>query len=227
MFLSQWVDRVLDVFFPPSCLGCSTAGVMICEACLTTIPFVGEVGRPSESALDSLQAVAAYRHPIIGLLVRSFKYKRALSLRREGMEPLLSAYFASEYASVRDFQIPTMIVALPIDPERKRLRGMDHAALLASSVREQYFSKVPLVQALVRTRLTETNAHLANIEARKANVKEVFACSREVEGQDILLIDDVYTTGATLEEAARMLRENGARSVHGFVFALGGTDLYQ
>lgn len=225
--VQRLVELVLDIFFPPSCLGCSASGKMVCEPCLETIPLVGEIGRAPESALDSLQAVAAYRHPIVGSLVRSFKYKRALSLRPEGIEPLLLRYFTSEYASVRDFEVPTLIISLPIDPERKRIRGMDHAALIATSLRDGYFPMVPFLPALVRTRPTETNAHLADVEARKANIKEVFACQADVEGHNILLVDDVFTTGATLEEAARVLRYRGAKSIHGFVLALGGTDLYQ
>lgn len=151
----------------------------------------------------------------MGGLIRSFKYQRALCLEEEALQRLVLR-FSQEYA----LRPPTVIVPLAMDPERMRTRGMDHALRLASMLQRVLFPDVPVVQALSRTRTTRTNAQLASAEAKAANVREVFAVDKHLSCQRVLLVDDVYTTGATLCEAANtILKAVPDAAVHGFVFA--------
>lgn len=216
------VRYVLDGIFPPHCVGCASEGEWLCQTCLLTIPFVGEVPCGKESFLEAIVAVSTYQHPLVGGLIRSFKYQRALCLEDEALRALLFR-FGSEVDFTSLFPVPpTMIVPLAMDPERERVRGMDHAARLAQLIQSVLFPDVPIVSALARTRSSRTNAALASPEARRENLRDIFACRSSVAGESILLIDDVYTTGATLREASVALRGAEAAHIEACVLAQSG-----
>lgn len=216
MSLTQFL---LDGVFPPVCIGCSAEGQWVCSQCLAEVTLVGEGIRPTDSALEAVLAVSSYQDPIMGGLIRSLKYQRALCLEAEALRSILTR-FATEidFGSLLKHAL-TMLVPLAMDPERERIRGLDHAFHIAQLVQNALFPEIPLVQALVRTKLVKTNASLASPEARALNIQGVFACRESVEGQSILLVDDVYTTGATLEEATRVLKQAGAAYVQACVLA--------
>lgn len=217
----ELVRVVLDGIFPPTCVGCSGEGEWLCGACLETISFVGRVALPEDDPLGTLVAVSSYQQPLIGGLIRSFKYKRALCLEEEAFQKVFTQFRDTSEGLSSLLPVPTMIVPLSMDPERERTRGMDHTLRLAELVQAVFLPNVPIIQALTRTRATETNARLSSIEARAANVEDVFACQHFVQGSEILLIDDVYTSGATMREASTTLHRSGAASVQGFVVAIG------
>jgi ComF family protein len=110
----------------------------------------------------------------------------------------------------------TAVAAVPLHPSRRRERGYDQARMLASRVAREL--AIPYVPALHRVRRTQQQA-LLDHGAREANVAGAFACTTSMEGGKVLLVDDVTTTGATLSEAARALKEAGAGEVIGLVFA--------
>ncbi len=217
------VRQVLDGLFPPSCLSCATEGEWLCSSCLETISFVGRVALPEDHPLTTLIAVSSYQQPIIGGLIRSFKYQRALCLEEEALRDVLLRFRDESGAMSAFLPAPTLIVPLPMDPERQRTRGMDHAFRLANLVQALFFPTIPVRQALARTRVTQANARLATPEARALNLEEVFTCTQKVKGEEILLIDDVYTSGATLKEASRQLHASEAASVQALVLAQSKT----
>lgn len=111
-----------------------------------------------------------------------------------------------------------LVVPVPLHPKKESERGFNQAELIA-----EYFSKKLKLSGacvLVRTKETETQVKLDRNERLK-NLKGAFACrdKKTVKGKTILLVDDVTTTGATLNECAKVLLESGARSVWGVVAA--------
>jgi ComF family protein len=215
----EGVRLVLDGLFPPSCLSCAEEGEWLCQSCLETISFVGRVALPEDHPLTTLIAVSSYQQPIMGGLIRSFKYQRALCLEEEALRDVLLRFRDESEALSALLPAPTLIVPLPMDPERQRTRGMDHAFRLATLVQALFFPTIPVRQVLARTRVTQTNARLATAEARAANLEEVFQCTQKVKGEEILLIDDVYTSGATLREAALQIHASEGASVQALVLA--------
>lgn len=117
-------------------------------------------------------------------------------------------------ASVSDFDL---VAHVPLHRRRRRERGYDQSALLAKVIARNlmlpFESKV-----LKRTRPTEQQAALATVD-RRSNVQGAFQATCRLDGRSVLLVDDVSTTGATIDAAARALREAGAGSVTGLVFA--------
>lgn len=110
-----------------------------------------------------------------------------------------------------------LVVQVPLHRRRRRERGYDQSALLAKVVARDL--RLPFKpNGLKRTRRTEQQAILESSD-RISNVRGAFAASRISQGRSVLLVDDVSTTGATMEAAAAALVEAGARSVTGLVFA--------
>jgi ComF family protein len=116
--------------------------------------------------------------------------------------------------STADFLVP-----VPLHPRRLRERGYNQAALLAGKLSR--LTSVPVNDgALMRTRNTPQQAKTDNVAQRIANMADAFACrSRDLSGKRILLIDDVCTTGTTLNSCAIPLKAAGAISVHGITIA--------
>jgi ComF family protein len=210
------VRGVLDLLAQPTCASCGVgvpgdeAG-RLCVACRAEIrplriPDLGLAG------VTQVLCVAPF-DGLLQLLIQRFKYGGELPLARPLAELLV------EHALSRDLE-PDLVVPMPLHPARQRARGFDHGFLLAGPVAEALGA--PRVVALERReeRLPQVGLPL---EERHENVTGVFSpvAGVDVTGRQILLIDDVVTTGATAQEAARVLRGAGASSVD--VLALGRT----
>ncbi len=103
------------------------------------------------------------------------------------------------------------VTAVPLNPVRQKERGYNQSLLIAHELSE--ITRIPLYEhLLVRTRNTPSQTKLSR-EERKQNVREAFGLNQKVEGLRILLIDDVITTGSTLNECARILRDGGAAHI--------------
>jgi ComF family protein len=109
------------------------------------------------------------------------------------------------------------LIPVPASAERIEERGYNQAALLAQSLATQFSLRVD-EKAIARIRATETQARRNWVERRK-NVKGAFTATRSMQGESIVLIDDVLTTGATLNECARAAIDAGAAKVDAFVIA--------
>jgi ComF family protein len=217
------VERALDLFFPPVCVGCRRVGRWICEFCWDCAPWIAErtcfgCGRPSPTvscvrcsgkarSLERLIAVSEYdgvgREAVHAL---KFHGHHAIS----GLMGRLMAAAARNLAV--DFVAP-----VPLHKSRRRERGYDQAALLARSVARAL--AIPCdPAALLRTRATQQQALLDGIE-RRTNMQGAFRSKRRWNGARILLVDDVASTCSTLDAAASALKEEGAETVVGLVFA--------
>lgn len=121
---------------------------------------------------------------------------------------------------LRDFPIPAdVIIPVPLHPARERLRGYNQSALLAEQLAVS--QKLPMWYNVVeRVRATTPQVKL-NAAARRENMRDAFTATTQVAGARVLLIDDVCTTGATLEACSIALKRRGAKSVWGLALARG------
>jgi ComF family protein len=196
---------ILDFLFPPFCQGCGTDGAWLCRACIRSVPFL----EPEEGNIH----LAPYANPTVRILLTRLKYHSADCLR-DSIGELLDRYPG------RPIGKPDLIVPVPPSAKRLRERGIDQAALIAGLLKERWMPDVEIKQALKRTRHTAPNALMPDESGRRANVKGAFQADDAVSGK-ILLVDDVYTTGATLEASREALMRAGAESVHFFTVAKG------
>ena len=217
-----FVERALDLIFPPVCVGCRRVGRWICQRCWQDAPWTigqicGHCGRRSvtslcpscagsHAALDSLLAVARFegvgREAVHAL---KFHDRHAIS----GMMGRLMARAAEGVEA-------DVVVPVPLHRRRLRERGYDQGAMLAQSAARAL--ERPYLPTLERMRPTRQQAAL-DAAARQANVAGAFRAKQPLEGSAVLLVDDVSTTGATLNAAAEALKDAGAGQITGLVFA--------
>ena len=220
--------RLLDTVFPPKCVGCTARGHWLCPACLRrverlSLPLCGICAQPvdpagpphgcrrASAALTTIFAVGAYMGPLREA-VHALKYHG-----RHGVAATLAALLAPAVAPF--LQEGDLLVPVPLHPTRERARGYNQSAILASEL--QYLLPVEVATAaLRRTRATADQTALS-ADQRAANVRGAFTARADaVSGRRIWLLDDVYTTGATLRASAQALRAAGAREVRGAVVAI-------
>lgn len=164
---------------------------------------------------DSIACAGIYRPPLSSLIVR-FK----LADRTYLLEPFLS--LARDAVIRADFPEPVdFIVPVPLHWRRRFQRGFNQSALIAKGLN---FNSARFNTDIVRIRHTRQQIVLTTEAARRKNVKGAFAVRKghNFKGKNICLIDDVKTTGATLNECAKVLKDAGANKVFAFVLAVAG-----
>ena len=183
----------------PQCPRCATPtpGGQVCGACLKQPP-----------AFAHSIAALAYTFPLDRMIPR-LKYQAQLAIA-----PALGECLAR---TVQSTPRPDRLIAMPLHASRIKERGFNHATEIAREVAKQL--ELPLdTTSCQRTRDTPPQMGLKH-DARRRNVRGAFSCSGEVEGQHIALIDDVMTTGTSLDELAMTLKRAGAREVTCWVVA--------
>lgn len=226
------VRWVLNVFFPQTCPGCAQPSKVngLCEACLAHtrpvqspicpvcgVPFPApgtdhacSACRQAPPRFDQARACAVYRDAVapespLAAALHRYKYLRDVTLA-----PGLGGFLADRCPMVIDHDL---LLPVPLHIQRLRWRGFNQALLLAKPLARRYGIDLnPFL--LSRTRPTRPQVGLSDRE-RRDNIAGAFAVRRPdaIDGRIVLLVDDVYTTGATVDECARTLRRAGARRV--------------
>jgi ComF family protein len=218
----------LNLVFPKRCVGCGREGSFICSKCLHTIkhffpPLCPLCGRPQingilcQDCVNWNAKVDGIRSPfhfdgVIREAIHQLKYKQLSSISGQ------LAYLIYEY--LISYPLPVdVLVPVPLHPKRLRERGYNQSALLVRELGQ--LSGLPVVnECLIRKRYTPPQARTNSVNERWENVVGTFTCrSNEVANRKVLLIDDVATSGATLNACANALKNSGAISVWGLVLA--------
>ncbi len=205
----RWVDSALDLVFPPRCVHCTRIGSLLCPQCISTIlpsPVIDEYTSP----LNGRRACGVYAVALKSAVL-ALKYKQVTRLA-----DLLAVRLAAELRAAN--WNATVITAVPLHPERMRERGYNQSQLLAA--RLEAAVGLPFRGEMIRRiRNTRPQVGLSEPE-RLENVAGAFAADPIwVAGQSVIVIDDVYTTGATLRACAGALRQAGATAIWALTLA--------
>lgn len=227
-------NLLLNVFFPKKCLGCGTADVYLCLKCFNKIEialnnacfFCGKItwqGKiclecQKENYLNRVIIATEYKNLFVRDLIKNFKYHYVKELAK----PLTQLIIKSlALCGTLDFPHNAVVVPIPLYRRRERTRGFNQAELLAENLAD-YFNLPLEINLLKRIVPTEPQANIKDDEKRKVNIKGVFNVdSVAARGKNVILVDDVATTGATLIEAAKILKNNGTEEVWALVVAKG------
>jgi ComF family protein len=228
---------LLDTLFPISCLGCHAPQKFLCEDCLNLFPRRlrqrcptclkattprGEVcfACLGKNSLDGLFAASHYRHPLVAESVHTYKYRFIPAFAK----PL--GVWLALIITENDLPLPDIFIPIPLHSRRLRFRGFNQSELLADALSEALTPGFPLPvwkNCLLRARYTKPQMKTTSREERLGNLKDAFVIAKEnkklVKGKNVWLVDDVATTGITLEECAHVLKKSGAKNVFGIVLA--------
>lgn len=236
MKLTSIKNFLIKLLFPQFCLNCNREGDVICEDCLSLIeileyqfcPFCRTPTRtltgicPSHrsKALNGLFAAVSYQNSLIRLLIKNFKYEPFLKSLAKPLTYLIISHFILLGKEKIFHNSENLILApIPLSNSRKRWRGFNQAEEIAK-ILSIYF-KIPLqLNNLIKIKKTQPQTELKQ-KQRQENTKGIFKLQiPEIFKEKIVfLIDDVFTTGATIREAAEIIKQAGARQVWGIVIA--------
>ncbi len=208
-----------NALFPRHCLSCGRRGGDLCVACALALPRAEKA--PSIAGYPAM-ALFEYRHPVVRELIAGIKYRSSRdAVRLVGR--LLYEMAAEELAEQAAFGAfrEAVIIPVPLSPRRARQRGFNQSELIAHAFAagEGVGSPSPILAVrtdiLRKVRETPPQVSCASRTERLANLAACFAVANPeaVYKKDIILIDDVLTTGATLTEAAKVLKKSGAKNV--------------
>ena len=222
---SRLWSHAVDAVFPPRCVSCRSFGRFVCHDCLAQMvraehPRCGVCWQPiadrrcqqcrrQQPAFGAVRSVYAFGGPARDL-IHALKYSGV-----SAVAPLMGEEMAG--LLLRWAPDVSTIVPVPMAGSRQRRRGYNQSDLLAREIGR--LTGIPVVGRALVHRPGPSQVEQPDEAARRANVGDAFAAGREPVGGGVLLVDDVLTTGATLDACARVLKSEGADRVYGLTFA--------
>ena len=229
---------ILDILFPSICFGCSgrlrggesspicdtcigslsKVDALICPKCRGRVPFRAK-GRPIQAAPCHpradylLLALSGYENPVARSLVRCLKFERRAAIGRALAVPVVRLLRQVAF-------VPDLIIPIPLSSARLCRRGFNQAGQITAQLATE-FKVEHAVDILRRVRDTRPQTLLRGSRARTKNLENCFVVTNAaaVNGKIILLVDDVWTSGATMNAAARELKVAGAQRILAVVIA--------
>ncbi len=210
-------QAIIDFFFPLRCVGCKKRGEALCETCVDKFPPAQDNLPPRYFALYS------FKDPVLKRALWELKYKNRHMIadvlgNRLGEHLFAEFTKGSLFSSLKN----PLVIPIPIHSKKKRKRGYNQSELIARGGLKKIAEPIEIrTDILQKIRDTDPQARIKNRQKRLQNIVGSFSVKNTdiVHGRNIVLIDDVTTTGATMNEARRALLDAGARKVIGYAIA--------
>lgn len=215
-FIKKQVVSLLELFYPEFCVTCNANLVnqetVICTSCLYKLPrthFHKALGNPVEQSFWGRQQIE--RATSYFFFQKESRYQKLLHQLKYHNRPdigiEMGRQFGAEIAKEEAFKTVDYIIPVPLHSKKEYKRGYNQSKVIAQGMEEFLDGKLD-TKLLIRKQFTETQTKKGRYE-RWENVREVFGCNtpEKIEGKHILLVDDVMTTGATIEGCALILHE--------------------
>lgn len=236
-------DFILDLIFPRHCLGCgillgNECKSYVCPGCLKKIPLANgfacafcrspvKAGKTcvycaKDHFLDRLLVVTSYDYPLVEKIIKTIKYRFVKSLVNEVADVMIN-YLKKKSVVLQNYEFDSL-VAVPLHRRRLNWRGFNQSEIAAEKIAG--YLGIPLIKnVLKRSWENKPQTEMPDRNSRIKNVQNLFLYTAkeknkiEQMGKTVLLVDDISTTGSTLNDCARALKEGGAEEVIGLVFA--------
>lgn len=197
------INRLLSTIAPHYCCGCNKIGTLLCGSCKYYIIDESVLNYSTNYQKGSYQKlwIVGERKDVLQRVIGLFKFERAKSAYKILGDLLLE--------TLPNLPENTVIVPIPTTAQHRRERGYDHMLLVAKYVaKKQQLSCRPLLK-----RRTSTQQRQANAQTRRLQAQKAFFVTEKLADVPYLILDDVLTTGATIEFAAKALQKAGAKTI--------------
>lgn len=215
---NKLVQFILSLLFPSFCAGCGAEGGFLCPACERTCVILrAPTKHASKSSIALTYAATEYRQqPIVQRLIATLKYRGAKDTANHCADLIIAHLRHARFSPPPD----TIMTAVPLHARRLRERGFNQADRIARIISKTY--GIPYTHnILARIAHTPAQAHMDDRKKRLENMRGAFVCAgaNTARGKTVVIVDDVMTTGATLEACAQALKEAGAQKIIACVVA--------
>ena len=198
--IPNYFGKIIEILFPPSCICCHKEGSPLCNSC------VARLHRALDTPYIFIHSTFSFRDPKVKQIIHSIKYYH----RKDLIIPLVNVVASEMRHSPINYT--GVLIPIPMPKIRRWMRGYNQAEEITKILSSNL--KLPMrTNILVRTRNAKRQVEASTRGARLLNQKNTFIVQGEVNNLDIILIDDVTTTGATILEARKVLLNHGASSV--------------
>ncbi|TSC95034.1 MAG: hypothetical protein CEN87_46 [Parcubacteria group bacterium Licking1014_1] len=244
-------EFLLELFFPSFCFGCEKEGTYLCDDCRATLEISefqyclcdknplklapkqesGKCNKCFAKKLSGLYFALPYKErSLTRNLIHRFKYQPYIKNLAKTLAGILTEHFIISGKNTENTWRNSLLMPIPLDKNKLKRRGYNQAEELAKKLSE--ILKLPVISdVLVKIKPTKPQMELSK-EQREKNLQEAFAIKipenlamsdiAKFSGKKVFLVDDVYTTGSTMEECAKILKEAGVKEVWGIAIAREG-----
>ncbi len=220
-FIYHIYKYILDIFFPIYCIGCKNKNKAICDKCILKIHTAER-----ESARH-INAIYDYRDPIIKKVIWELKYKNK-KVYADIIGKYMYEEMLEEISTLNMFSrgSPIIVIPVPLSKSRLKKRGYNQSLLIAKSLVKNSSDNIMILNSniIIKIKDTPPQARIVNRNKRLANIKGAFGFKNSeaelfVKDRTIIILDDVTTTGGTIHEIMKILKDAGAKKVIGLALA--------
>lgn len=208
---------LLDIFFPSFCAGCKKEGWFLCENCKQKIELLKTPSHfPEKAKIKKFYCAAEYRQKILKELIHNFKYKKIAQIKNEIGELVVKYLESVNFESSKE----QILVPVPLHKKRLSDRGFNQSELIAKELGKHF--NIPVYNNIIsRKKYTKHQTLEQKRKERKENLKDAFSTRPNIslKNKEVILVDDVITTGATLKECAKTLAKTNPKKITAIVVA--------
>ncbi len=214
--LKKIIEYLADLIFPEKCLICGVTGSIVCEKCEKTFKPLNCRIIETKQPLDKLFCYSPYSGSMKTLITK-FKFHK-----KKQAAPFIASYMSETILPniAAGEKENTILIPVPLHQKRERTRGFNQSLLLAKNISGRL--KISYDNNIVGRIKNTAYMHCLSKTERFKNIKNAFIIKniKSIENKNIIIVDDITTTGATLLQIASLLKKNGARTVYALTAAI-------
>lgn len=213
--IKSFFELLVEIFFPYFCVGCQKYDTLLCCDCYEKIIFVNNQPKLKENIkyLDEIISICEF-NDVVKQIIYQLKYKSVKDLS------LVSAEIIYRAANIPKSDYITFV---PLHKQKRKTRGFNQSREIATTLSD--LTNIELLPLLTKTKQTKSQMSVSNKELRSKNLEGCFEVinsvdKKQIKDKTILIVDDVFTTGSTLNECAKILKKLDVKKIIGITLVL-------